>query len=387
MPIDLLKDQRGLRQLGEIRIGYRIPLEGVDRNGKPKSRPAKLDKFRLTSPSKPLLEKVAQLYGGEVKPWQPGNGDPAEYEVFTNVDRLPVLVKGYRNDDDGASASSEWFEHWEGRRMKRRCDGTTERMSGGSCVCDPNGTVGWWGKRLCKPTTRLNVMLRDVPAIGNWLVISHGRNAAEKLPEMARFLARADGYIPAALGIEEQISYPDDKAPNRFMVPILEVDLTPLELFAGNAVVGAVGQRQQAAVANGSQLAIESGRQTTDWIALVAQAATVAAVRALWRSAGEAGELTPGLKGLMTARSAELASATTGNASAEDEPVDAEIVGENDDPEELDRVYAAVVENAPDWDMKRLNAEFASRNGGVMLKSGTVAELQAFLQWLKDGAR
>lgn len=329
MPIDLLKDQRRLRQLGEIRIGYRIPLEGVDRNGKPKSRPAKLDKFRLTSPSKPLLEKVAQLYGGEVKPWQPGNGDPAEYEVFTNVDRLPVLVKGYRDDDDGASASSEWFEHWEGRRMKRRCDGTTERMSGAPCVCDPNGTVGWWGKRLCKPTTRLNVMLRDVPAIGNWLVISHGRNAAEKLPEMARFLARADGYIPAALGIEEQISYPEDKAPNRFMVPILEVDLTPLQLFTGGGAVG-IGQRQQTAVGGRNQLAIESGRQPKDYISLVEKAATVDAVRDLWRDAADAGELTPGLKGLMTARSVELSPQVVGNAPAEDEPVEAEIVDDGE---------------------------------------------------------
>jgi len=328
MPIGLLRDQRRLRQLGEIRIGYRIPLEGVDRNGKPKSRPAKLDKFRLTSPSKPLLEKVAALYGGEVKPWQPGNGDPAEFEVFTSVDRLPVLVRGYGNDDDeeeGGSASSEWFEHWEGRRMKRRCDGELERVSCGPCLCDPKGQIGWWGQRLCKPTTRLNVMLRDVPAVGNWLVISHGRNAAEKLPTMARLLARSDGYIPAALGIEEQITYPEGKPPNRFMVPILEVDLTPLELFTGQVSVGAIGQRQQAAV-TGGQKALEAGRQVPDYKALLEKASTVDEVRELWREAGDAGDLSPAIKGLMMARSAELAPPIVENAAAEDEPVDAEIV-------------------------------------------------------------
>lgn len=322
MPIDLLKDQRRLRQLGEIRIGHRIPLDGVDRNGKPKSRPAKLDKFRLTSPSRPLLEKVAKLYGGEVRPWQPGNGDPAEFEVYTQVDRLPVLVRGYAADDDGASASSEWFEHWEGRRMKRRCNGTQEKLSGKPCLCDPEGVVGWWGQRLCKPTTRLNVMLRDVPAIGNWLVASHGRNAAEKLPEMARFLARADGYIPAALGIEEQITYPEGKPPNRFMVPILEVDLTPLELFAGQGRVG-IDQRRQAAV-GGGRLAIEGTRP--DYKTLVEQASTVDEVRELWRAAKAAGDMNPGLEGLMAMRSTELAPAPVGNAPAEDEPIEAEIV-------------------------------------------------------------
>jgi Recombination directionality factor-like len=386
MPIELLRDQQDLRQLGEIRIGHRIPLEGKDRNGNPKSRPAKLDKFRLTSPSKPLLEKVAKLYGGEVKPWQPGNGGPMEWEVFTNVDRLPVLVRGYRNDE-GGSASTEWFEHYDGKRLARKCDSVTEKLSGKPCLCDPDRELGWWDGRLCKPTTRLKVMLKDVPAIGNWLIISHGRNAAETLPPMARLLARADGYIPASLGIEERITYPaGDKPPNRFMVPILEVDLEPMELMSGGGTA-AIGGSGHAAVTSG-QKAIEAGRQVPDYKVLLKQANTVEAVRELWRQAGEAGDLDPGLKDLMMARSAELAPPAVENATAGDEPVDAEIVSEGDDPEELDRAYAAVIENRPgEWDMLRLNAEFAQRNGGVTLKSGTVAELRTFLEWLKGGAR
>ncbi|MFD6620048.1 hypothetical protein ACFWFB_32925, partial [Streptomyces albidoflavus] len=68
MPI--LDLQMRMRQLGEIRIGRVVDTGRVSKKtGKPILRPEKLDKFRFTSPSREILASVAELYGGEVKPW------------------------------------------------------------------------------------------------------------------------------------------------------------------------------------------------------------------------------------------------------------------------------------------------------------------------------
>jgi hypothetical protein len=61
VPIVEAQLRRRLRELGRIRIGQKVTGD----NGK--SRPAKLDHFRVTSGSRVLLENVAALYGGEVR--------------------------------------------------------------------------------------------------------------------------------------------------------------------------------------------------------------------------------------------------------------------------------------------------------------------------------
>jgi hypothetical protein len=99
--------QRRMRQLGEIRIGHVVPTGKTRRDGKPGTRPAKLDKFRFTSPSREILAEVANLYGGEVQPWTPANGGPSEFEVYSQANRLPVLIPP--ND-----AVSQWYELYAG---------------------------------------------------------------------------------------------------------------------------------------------------------------------------------------------------------------------------------------------------------------------------------
>jgi len=59
--VPILDIQQRSRELGRIRIGQTQPTKSG------KSRPAKLDRFRLTSASRPLLERVAALYGGTVR--------------------------------------------------------------------------------------------------------------------------------------------------------------------------------------------------------------------------------------------------------------------------------------------------------------------------------
>ncbi|MER7213141.1 hypothetical protein ABT340_39270 [Streptosporangium sp. NPDC000239] len=259
--------QRRMRQLGEIRIGHAVDTGRVsERTGKPILRPAKLNRFRLTSASKPLLDEVAALYGGTVQPWTPANGGPSEWEVYTDADRLPVLIPP-------REPVTQWYEQYKGSKCVRRCDGATEQKSDRPCLCDPD-------KRACQITTRLNVMLRNVTGLGVWLLTSHGYYAAVELPEVAQFLAETRGYVDAWLTMEEKQVVRDDGQTTRFMVPKLDVAVTPAQLLAGEgAAATAVEQgQQQPAVAGGSRTAIEAAPASPtaeDFIAAAEGSATL----------------------------------------------------------------------------------------------------------------
>jgi hypothetical protein len=118
----ILTLQRRSRELGRIRLGQ------VNRsNGK--TRPEKLDRFRFTSASEPLLAKVAALYGGTVQPWTPQGGGAEAFEVITDSTRIPILVP--------PQPVTQYFEQWSGGGCVRRCDGQTELLSGGSASRRP----------------------------------------------------------------------------------------------------------------------------------------------------------------------------------------------------------------------------------------------------------
>lgn len=220
MPI--LDLQRRARELGRIRIGQAVPI--TKRNGEPGTRPEKLDRFRLTSASRPLLERVAELYGGQVQDWTPQGGGPAGFEVVTDTNRIPILVP--------PQPVTQWMELWSGGGCRRRCDTVTELITGDPCICRANE------QDMCKPTTRLNVVLRDVEGIGVWRLETHGWNAALELPDAAAFLAQAGGYVDGHLTLEERKRVVDGKT-NRFMVPGIEISVTPAELLTGKGILHA----------------------------------------------------------------------------------------------------------------------------------------------------
>lgn len=374
MPI--LDLQMRMRQLGEIRLGHVVPTS----NGK--TRPAKLNKFRFTSPSREILASVAELYGGEVKPWTPANGAPAEFEVYSKADRLPVLIPP-------RDAVSQWYELYAGSKCQRRCDGVTEQKSDRPCMCNPEN-------RTCKITTRVNVMLRDVPALGQWLLISKGYHAAVTLPPAAELLAQAGGYVAGWLGMEEKTAVVDDK-PARFMVPTLDVEITPAALMAGEVVGGT------AAVAKGPErVAITSGRP--DYAALAAVAKTADDVGKLWTQANQAGHLDDDLAAVFKARAASLGAPEKApeqkqpeeappapeqpepepDSAPDDEGVyDAELV----DPAAAQEVWFQIIAAAGPRGMttQQVETAFAQRHGGMHPSSATVGQLEAFLTALKAG--
>lgn len=377
--------QRRMRQLGEIRLGHVVPTS----NGK--TRPAKLDKFRFTSPSREILTAVAELYGGEVKPWTPANGGPAEFEVYSQANRLPVLIPP-------KDAVSQWYELYAGSKCVRRCDGQTEHKSDRPCMCDPD-------ERECAMTTRVNVMLRDVPALGQWLLISKGYYAAVTLPPAAELLSQAGGYVAGWLGMEERTAIVKDKLA-RFKVPTLDVEITPAALMAGQITGG-----PQAVASGPERVAITSGRP--DYAALAAAAKTPAEVRALYEQAVERREMDEALAKTLTARATALGAtvkkpepkqpeqegphrddverqlnpADYGDADPAEVVHDAEIVEDAPDPAAAEAMWFQIMAAAGPRGMTtaQLETTFAQRHGGLHPSSATVAQLQTFLTALKAG--
>ncbi len=325
MPIAALEEQMRLRQLGEIRIGHTVKLEGTNRRGQQKTRPAKLDKFRFTSPNKTLLGHVAELYGGTVQPWTPANGDPAEFEVYSQATALPILIP--------PRALSLWYEMFEGHRMVRRCDGEKEMRRCTRCLCDPQGKLSWSDPRDCKIALRLNVMLADVPAVGVWLLQSHGKNAAVELPPMAHILERAQEYVSGRLSLESRTTYPLEGAPFHYVVPVLEIDQKPLELMHGGSGRPALAADGRAALDSGRR-ALEAGSGGAStmaledpgpqyWAALADSAPTIEALTEVLGKAQAVGRAQQGdelFRHFLARRAALTRAADTG------EIVDAEIV-------------------------------------------------------------
>ncbi|NUK12683.1 hypothetical protein HRW18_32880 [Streptomyces lunaelactis] len=373
MPI--LDLQRRMRQLGEIRIGHVVA--GTSKAGKAYTRPAKLNHFRFTSPSREILTEVATLYGGEVKPWTPANGGPGEFEVYSTANRLPVLIPP--ND-----SVSQWYELYAGSKCQRRCDGVTEHKRDRPCMCDPDD-------RECKITTRVNVMLRDVPALGQWLLISKGFYAAVTLPPAAELLAQAGGYVAGWLGMEEKLVQREE-GPARFMVPTLDVEITPAALMAGQ-ITGA-----PAAVTSGGRPAIEAAPGSApvptgppkDYLLEAKQAATQAEVLAIFQAAKDAGAPVAYQEQIKAIGLSKPATASKAPAAHQTEPVpdedgavDAEIVTDDD----IDSLWFQIIAAAggKGWTTDQTEHKFAEANRGDMPGTATPEQLRTFLAAVKAG--
>jgi hypothetical protein len=327
MPIITL--QRRQTEVGRIRIGEQV----TGSNGKP--RPAKLDKFRITTASRRLIDEVARLYGGEVRKWT-GSPSGVQWEVYTDASSMPVVVPPQ-------NFLTQWYEMWSGGGCQRRCDGQTEQRIGQPCLCPADlyerGQLAAKGK-ACKATTRLNIMLAEVPSIGVWRLESHGNNAAIEMPGVAEVLAQAGGYVEGVLELQQRkqiVQKPGGGSETRqFIVPYLDVHQAPREVVALSAGPGA----SRAAVAGGTErqaigsvpadVPAASGEQV-DWSARIAGVVDEASWRALRAEMQHGGELTPGLDEALMARAREIKAEQRQQAQA-GEVVDAEVVDEPAQP-------------------------------------------------------
>lgn len=374
MPIKDL--QKRLTQVGVIRLGG--PKTDPRRPGK------RLETFRFTSPSKALIDAVASLYGGTVQPWQSPSGP--QWEVISGASEIPVMVPPQRIDPN--------YELWGNGFRARMCDGETERIRNVACLCSPE-------KRECKPTTRMSLMLAEVPSLGTFRLESHGWNAAAELPMLAESIEAALQPIPARLEIQARQkkeldpSKPADKQilTKNFLVPVLHFDfVTPAQAFGGQiaaAARNALAPAQRQAIAAEPEQ-VEATKLTPERVLQMAPLVrNVKQLQDLWKDAAAQDALTDEVKSALTARAEEVKpKPAEPSAEPEEAPgvVDVDVVeGDTDEPDP-DAVWMLIqaAAHAKGWNadaieervIARFNRDSGSINGWQM---------QQFLDAIKAG--
>jgi hypothetical protein len=228
-----------ITELGRLRIGERVP----NASGKG-THPSKIDCFRLTSSNKPLLHCAAQRYGGEVRPWVGDGVADGQFELYTTVNAIDVLVPT-------ASAISVSYERWRAGGCTLRCTGNVvthspldESAVGGACLCpddDHERDVLAKKGNACARILRLNVLLPDLPGMGCWRLETKGYYATAELLASLDMLRMAEHQIiEAVLRLEWRQVKRLGKDPEtgkergtlQFAVPVLWPKYTPRQMLA-----------------------------------------------------------------------------------------------------------------------------------------------------------
>jgi hypothetical protein len=222
-------------------LNTRAPEAGRIRMGVKSGKGMKsIDTFRFTSPQQHLVEQIAKIYGGTVRPWS----DPKarvrnQFEVITTSNTIRVYVV-----PDGLS---QWYEAWQASGCIRRCDGIVcqvPQQTGPQeyeqvdvdCLCRAQGV------RLCAPYTRLTLILPEIDFAGTWRLETKGWNAQAELPGMYAFIEQLGNQgkmVDASLSIEKREN-PTPVGKRNYVVPKLAVDMSVLAMQAGLANAGAL---------------------------------------------------------------------------------------------------------------------------------------------------
>lgn len=211
--------QRRFRELGRLRMGDRVDT-GKVKDGQKVMRPRKLATWRITTQWRHLLEAAIELgVGGDIEAFTPETGR-SEWALTTTASSLDVLIPP-------GEPLTQWMEAWEGGGILRRCDAVNMLIAGGHgtdrpCQCKAEVEKG--ADQLCKPTTRLNVMLPGLPDLGVWRLETHGWHGASELAgsaELVATAARRGVIIPAELRIEKRRVKRKDQPVKDFAVPVL----------------------------------------------------------------------------------------------------------------------------------------------------------------------
>ncbi|GAA0704503.1 hypothetical protein GCM10010193_69360 [Kitasatospora atroaurantiaca] len=321
--------QREARELGRLRTGWSVPHKDPGK----RPVPVKSETWVLTSHARHYLDEAAEVWGGTVEPWQPQGSGPEQYRVVTERRSIDALLPP-------GDPLSQYNEMWNAGGCLRRCDGETEQLTRKSCLCARQFGPDWHLQPkgvVCSVTSRLRVVLPDMPDMGTWRAETHSFYAASEwggTVDMVLSGTGGRGLIPVTLRIEQRKRVANGQTKN---FPVVAVELrgvTPRQALTG-PLPTAVALDPSAA----PRLALEAAR--TDWVAEAACALTIDDLQDTWRRAFRAGELTDALAALLKARCEEVEAESVRPArrTAEPQPVpdedgaiDAEVIEEIDDP-------------------------------------------------------
>lgn len=238
----VLDIQRRSQPIGRLRFGVKVKTA----NGK--DRPQKIETFRFTTPNPRIAHAIAELYGGQPRPWERG-----EWEVLTDQRAIGVTVPP-RNQ-----VVSIWYEMWQGGRCIRRCDSQREKLSGGECLCphadDPTDLEAVEAAALerarlaklikpqaCKIKMRVSVAIPDLPGLGVFRYDTSSFYAAGETLDKADLLemARERGLmLPAEVRLETRYrSSAEGRTP--YPVPVLDILNSFREIASGALAAGGI---------------------------------------------------------------------------------------------------------------------------------------------------
>jgi hypothetical protein len=219
--------QHRYRELGRLRAGE----QRESRNGK--RYPAKLDTFRFTSTDWRLIQRAADIYGGQPSRWEDAptwnkekQTGRRQYQVTVEQDRILVSVPAQQQ-------LTQSMEYWTAGGCQRRCNGVA-MISGEPCECRNEMAAG--STQLCDHYTRANFVLPNLPGLGVWRLESHGVFAASELPLQIAMAAQYGPDVEWWLRLDPR-DYRTTEGDGKpvtyhFHVPVLDTDRTPAELFA-----------------------------------------------------------------------------------------------------------------------------------------------------------
>lgn len=245
--MSVLDLQRKGQQIGRIRVGQQVSYV---KDGKEKTRPAKLDTFRITTSSRHTADAVAELFGGDVREWD------RQWEVITRRSEISVMVP------PRDAVVSQWYEMWNAGGCVRRCDSQHDQISGGPCLCphaeDPQDAdeADHMARRraemakanpsaACHLITRVSVMIPDLPGLGVFRLDTGSFYAASEISDTAYILQKARDagvFLPAVLRIEQRQRVAGGQT-KKYPVPVLEILATFRQIAGGElAAAGMTAQ-------------------------------------------------------------------------------------------------------------------------------------------------
>jgi hypothetical protein len=309
VPGRIITLQRQARELGRLRAGTYVPPA----NGK-RGYPQRSRTWILTSHQRGYLEAAAELFGGTVEPWTPQGSKDSAWRLTTDTDSIDAIMPP-------GDPLSQHNEMWSRGGCQRRCDGETESLSGNACLClaehgedfhqlDP--------EQVCRPHTRLNVILPDLPDLGVWRMESKGYYAANEIAAAVDMIRLATGgkvAVPIRLRIEPRKRVSQGKT-KQFPVIVVEIrGATAGQILAGSAptiALEAAAQRTaiEAASTAPKPAAIEApvtpGITADEVRRQAASAEDLQTVQRLWQEAAQTRVLDDALAADLKARAKAL---------------------------------------------------------------------------------
>jgi hypothetical protein len=367
--------QRQARELGRLRTGWSVPNADPDK----RARPVKSKTWVLTSYAENYIAAAVEAWGGKIERWQPqGNGAP-QFRVITEAERLDaVLPQG--------DPLNQFNEMWNAGGCVRRCNGEFEQISRKPCVCLATCGEEWYLRpkgTVCATTSRLNVILPDMPDVGLWRAETHSFYAAKEMAgtiDMVQAGSNGEGWVPVTLRIQPRTRVAGGQT-KRFPVVVVEIRGITLRQALAGPISTAVALDPTA-----PRLAIEAA--VPDYEAQARMCRTPDDVKVLWQQirstdlARATDELLRRLQAIAEDIGRGIEPMAPDLEDDEDEAIDAELV-DPDDPDDLwARFEAAGL--ALGWNREETERGFADSHKGLKARAATAQQVRAYIAKLHD---